>query len=93
MREEFIESFKALSLDDKRNQLNNEMESSYRMLQVIKQTINCPTQRDEQIRNYHMANDADLTEEEMLEYLYFDFYVIQRNILDIADTLIRERQQ
>ena len=63
-----------------------------KMLQVIKQTINCPTERDEQIRNYHMAEDADLTEEEMLDRLYFDFYVIQRNIIDIADTLIRERQ-
>ena len=92
MRQEFIEAFKALSLDDKRNQLNNEMESAYKMLQVIKQTINCPVERDEQIRNYHMAEDADLTEEEMLDRLYFDFYVIQRNIIDIADTLIRERQ-
>ena len=92
MREEFVEAFKALSLDDKRNQLNNEMESSYRMLQVIKQAINCPVERDEQIKNYHMAEDSDLTEEEMLERIYFDFYVIQRNILDIADTLIRERQ-
>ena len=92
MRQEFVEAFEALSLDDKRNQLNNEMESAYKMLQVIKQTINCPTERDEQIRNYHMADDADLTEEEMLDRLYFDFYVIERNILDIADTLIRERQ-
>ena len=92
MRQEFVEAFEALSLDDKRNQLNNEMESAYKMLQVIKQTINCPVERDEQIRNYHMAEDADLTEEEMLDCLYFDFYVIQRNIIDIADTLIRERQ-
>ena len=92
MRQEFVEAFEALSLDDKRNQLNNEMESAYKMLQVIKQTINCPTERDEQIRNYHMADDADLTEEEMLDRLYFDFYIIERNILDIADTLIRERQ-
>ena len=92
MRQEFVEAFEALSLDDKRNQLNNEMESAYKMLQVIKQTINCAVERDEQIRNYHMAEDADLTEEEMLDRLYFDFYVIQRNIIDIADTLIRERQ-
>ena len=92
MRQEFVEAFEALSLDDKRNQLNNEMESAYKMLQVIKQTMNCPVERDEQIRNYHMAEDADLTEEEMLDRLYFDFYVIQRNIIDIADTLIRERQ-
>ena len=67
MRQEFVEAFEALSLDDKRNQLNNEMESAYKMLQVIKQTINGPVERDEQIRNYHMAEDADLTEEEMLK--------------------------
>ena len=90
MRPEFKEAFRALSLDDKRNQLNNEMEATFRMLQLLKQTMGMPIDTDDTIRNYHMANDADLTEEEMLEYIYFDFYTIQKNVLDVADTIINK---
>ena len=92
MRADFVEAFDALDVDEKRNQLNNEMESSYELLQLIKRSIDCNVERDEAIQNYHMADDADLTESEMLTRLYFDFYIIQRNILDVADKLMRENQ-
>ena len=91
MREEFKEAFRQLSLDDKRNQLNNEMESAFQMLQVIKQAKGIPFNREDSIRNYHMAEDADLTESEMLDYIYFDFYTIQKNIIDIAHSLINNQ--
>ena len=93
MRADFVEAYDALSIDEKRNQLNNEMESSYELLQLIKKSIGCNVDRDEAILNYHMANDAHLTEDDMMTRLYFDFYIIQRNILDIADKLMRENQQ
>ena len=88
MRPEFKESFRQLSLNDKRNQLNNEMEASFRMLQLLKQTMGIPIDTDDTIRNYHMADDADLTESEMLDQLYIDFHVIQKNILDLADKVL-----
>ena len=92
MRADFVEAYDSLSIDEKRNQLNNEMESSYEILKLIKQKIGCNVERDEAILNYHVANDAHLTEADMLTRLYFDFYVIQRNILDVADKLMRENQ-
>ena len=88
MNPEFKNAFHELSLDDKRNQLNNEMESTFRMLQILKQTLGIPIDGEDQIRNYHMANDASLTESEMLDHIYFDFYTIEKNILDIAQTII-----
>ena len=88
MNPEFKNAFHELSLDDKRNQLNNEMESTFRMLQILKQTIGIPIDSEDQIRNYHMANDAILTESEMLDHIYFDFYTIEKNILDIAQIII-----
>lgn len=88
MNPEFKNAFHELSLDDKRNQLNNEMESAFRMLQILKQTLGVPIDSEDQIRNYHMANDANLTESEMLDHIYFDFYTIEKNILDIAQTII-----
>lgn len=92
MREEFKESFRQLSLNDKRNQLNNEMEASFRMLQLLKQTMGIPIDTDDTIRNYHMADDADLTESEMLDNIYFDFYTIEKNILDVAHTIIENKK-
>lgn len=88
MNPEFKNAFHELSLDDKRNQLNNEMESAFRMLQILKQTLGVPIDNEDQIRNYHMANDANLSESEMLDHIYFDFYTIEKNILDIAQTII-----
>lgn len=88
MNPEFKNAFHELSLDDKRNQLNNEMESAFRMLQILKQTLGVPIDSEDQIRNYHMANDANLTESEMIDHIYFDFYTIEKNILDIAQTII-----
>ena len=92
MRAEFKEAFRQLSLNDKRNQLNNEMEASFRMLQLLKQTMGIPIDTEDTIRNYHMADDADLTESEMLDQIYFDFYTIQKNILDVAHTIINKQE-
>lgn len=88
MREDFVNAFRQLSLDDKRNQLNNEMATTFRVLNILKQNIGMPL-NDDQIRNYHIADDAGLSESQMLDYIYFDFYRIQRSLLDVADVLLK----
>ena len=88
MSESLKESFKEMSIDDKRNELNNEMEIAFRMLKDIKSVINAPDDETDQIRNYHMVHDANMTESEMLDQLYIDFHVIQKNILDLADKVL-----
>ena len=35
-----------------------------------------------------MVHDANMTESEMLDQLYMDFHVIQKNILDLADKVL-----
>lgn len=82
------EAFSKLSINDKRNELNNEMEIAFRMLKDIKSVINAPGDETDQIRNYHMVHDANMTESEMLDQLYIDFHVIQKNILDLADKVL-----
>lgn len=82
------EAFSKLSVNDKRNELNNEMELAFRMLKDIKSVINAPDDETDKIRNYHMVYDANMTESEMLDQLYIDFHVIQKNILDLADKVL-----
>ena len=88
MREDFVNAFRQLSLDDKRNQLNNEMATTFRVLNILKQNIGMPL-NDDQIRNGHIADDAGLSESQMLDYIYFDFYRIQRSLLDVADVVLK----
>ena len=88
MREDFVNAFRQLSLDDKRNQLNNEMATTFRVLNILKQNMGMPLNEDN-IRNYHIADDANLNESQMLDYIYFDFYKIQRSLLDVADILLK----
>ena len=82
------ETFSKLSVNDKRNELNNEMELAFRMLKDIKSVINAPDDETDKIRNYRMVHDANMTEREMLDQLYMDFHVIQKNTLDIADKVL-----
>lgn len=82
------EAFSKLSINYKRNELNNEMEIAFRMLKDIKYAINAPDDKTDQIKNYHMVYDADMTESEMLDQLYMDFHVIQKNILDLAEKVL-----
>ena len=88
MREEFVNAFKQLSLDDKRKQLNIEMRNTFRVLSILKQNIAMPL-NDDNISNWDIAEDNSLSESEMLDYIYLDFYKIQRNLLDIADVLLK----
>lgn len=88
MSEEFRRAYRELELEDKRNELNNEMKVVLKTLEIIKQTIGVKIDSEDEIRNYHTVNDSNLSESEMLDILYFDFHVIQKNVLDIADALI-----
>lgn len=93
MREAFKQAFRDLPINDKRNELNNEMEKAFTMLNTIKQKVGCPINEEDAIRNYHIVNDENLTESEMLDLIYFDFYIIQRNILDLTDKIVFQQNQ
>ena len=95
MNESFKDAYHQLSISDKRNELNNEMELAYRLLLAIKRQIgsNQNENENESITNYDISKDANLSESEMLDLLYYDFYIIQKNIIDIADTLMKNNQQ
>jgi hypothetical protein len=93
MREEFKKAFSELSISDKRNELNNEMEKAFTMLSTLKQAVSSPLNEGDSIRNYHIVNDDKLSESEMLDLIYYDFYIIQRNILDLVDKIIFTQKQ
>lgn len=91
MSEEFKKAYSELDIEDKRNELNNEMKVALKMLDIIKQTIGVEIDSEDAIRNYDTVSDNTLSESEMLDILYFDFHVIQKNILDVAESIISKQ--
>lgn len=91
MNEKYKNAYNDLELAEKRNEFNNEMKITYNILNTIKDKIGYPKNYNE-IKNYNVFRDANLTESDMLTFLYSDFYVLQKNILDIASYILKQNK-
>lgn len=90
MNESFKQAYHELSLSDKRNELSNEMELAYGMLSALKEHLKIEQNQNEKLRNYDIINDENMSESDMLDLLYYDFYIIEKNIIDIATKLSKK---
>ena len=90
MNEKFKQAYHELSLSDKRNELNNEMELAYEMLLALKKHIGLEPNLDEKLINYDIIKDETMSESELLDLLYYDFFIIEKNIIDIATKLSKK---
>lgn len=81
MNERFKSAFKALPLNEKRNQLSNELIAIGEYLKYINKGLKIKS--DIQVKNYHMQNDKDLTEDEYISFIYEDIYNISKDIITI----------
>lgn len=91
MNEKFKRAYSELELSDKRNEFNNEMKVVLKILEMVKQKIGVKVDSKDIIRNYHTIDDDNLTESEMLDFLYFDFHTIEKNVLDIAEVIMSKK--
>lgn len=90
MNEKFKQAYHELSLSDKRNELNNEMELAYEMLLALKKHIGLEPNLDEKLINYDIIKDETMSESDLLDLLYYDFFIIEKNIIDIATKLSKK---
>ena len=90
MNEKFKQAYHELSLSDKRNELNNEMELAYEMLLELKKHIGLEPNLDEKLINYDIIKDETMSESDLLDLLYYDFFIIEKNIIDIATKLSKK---
>jgi len=91
MNEKFKRAYSELELSDKRNEFNNEMKVVLKILEMVKQKIGVKVDSKDIIKNYHTIDDDNLTESEMLDFLYFDFHTIEKNVLDIAEAIMSKK--
>lgn len=86
MSEEFKNAFNKLSVNEKRNQISNELLIISELIKNIENKYNIPSVLD--VKNYDINKNKELTETEMLSFLYENIYNIQREIVTILSAII-----
>lgn len=81
MSEEMKKAYTQLDINDKRNQLSDEL---LIIFELIKRYENAKEINPIiQIKNYDVAKDKNLNEDEMLTFFYEDVYNIQQELITL----------
>lgn len=81
MSEEMKKAYTQLDINDKRNQLSDELLIIFKLIKRYENAkgINPIIQ----IKNYDVAKDKNLNEDEMLTFFYEDVYNIQQELITL----------
>lgn len=79
MTEEFKMAFSNLSIDEKRNQISNELLIIGELIKMKAISIKLPPTLS--VKDY--VSNCNISETEMLDFLYEDIYNIQRELITI----------
>ena len=79
MTEEFKKAFANLSVDEKRNQINNELIIISELIKLKEKSLNLPSVLS--VKEY--ISNRNISESEMLDFLYEDIYNIQKELITI----------
>lgn len=85
MNEEFKNAYKDLTLNEKRNQLSNELMLVGELIKNMEDTFGIQSILN--VKNYDSQNDSNLSENEMLDFIYEDVYNIQRELITLFATI------
>ena len=87
--DDFLEKFAALDKEHKRNQLNVELQIIGELINKTEQVFNIPNILE--VKNYDSNIHSNLSEDEMLEFLYEDVFNIERELITLL-TFISNRK-
>jgi len=79
--EELKSAFSKLSIQEKYNQINNELIIIGELIKMQEKSLNVPTLLS--IKNYKTLNENEIQESEMLDFLYEDIYNIQKELMTL----------
>ena len=83
MSTELLNSFDILNINEKRNQISNELITIHELIKQIetKHGITPITS----IKNYDIEKDKDLSEAEILTFLYEDIYNVEQELISLIN--------
>lgn len=79
--EELKSAFSQLSIQEKYNQINNELIIIGELIKMQEKRLNVPTLLS--IKNYKTLNENEIQESKMLDFLYEDIYNIQKELMTL----------
>ncbi len=87
MSEEMKNAYRQLDINNKRNQLSDELLIIFELIKRYENAkgINPITQ----IKNYDIVNDKNLNEDEILTFFYEDVYNIQQELITLLNVVER----
>lgn len=85
MSEEVKRAFDILDINTKRNQISDELVIIYELIKRFENTKNINPITN--VKNYDSIKDANLSETEMLTFLYEDIYNIQQELISLLSSL------
>lgn len=85
MSEEFKNAFDKLSINEKRNQISDELLIVGELIKNIENKYNIQSVLN--VKNYDTNKNNELTETEMLSFIYEDIYNIQRELITILTAI------
>lgn len=87
MSDKMKNAYKMLDINNKRNQLSDELIMMYELIKKFENDrgINPITQ----VKNYDSLNDYDMTEDEILTFFYEDVYNIQQELITLLNVIER----
>ena len=88
MSEEMKNAYRQLDINDKRNQLSDEL---LIIFELIKRYENAKgISPITQVKNYDIAKDSNLNEDEILTFFYEDIYNIQQELITLLNVVERK---
>ena len=88
MSEEMKNAYRKLDINNKRNQLSDEL---LIIFELIKRYENAKgISPITQVKNYDIAKDSNLNEDEILTFFYEDIYNIQQELITILNVVERK---
>lgn len=79
MTEEFKKAFDCLSIDEKRNQISNELIIISELIKSKEELLKLPSVLS--VKDY--VSNTNMSESEMLDFLYEDIYNIQKELITL----------
>ena len=88
MSEEMKNAYRKLDINNKRNQLSDEL---LIIFELIKRYENAKgISPITQVKNYDIAKDSNLNEDEILTFFYEDIYNIQQEVITLLNVVERK---
>lgn len=90
MNEKFKNAFDKLDINEKRNQISNELLIIGEIIKNIENKYNIQSVLN--IKNYDINKDNNLQESEMLSFLYEDIYSVERELITILTVVLKQNK-